>query len=94
MSHSSHLIVVDEMGYVLLLAGEGRWRLPEDGEVDAPRERYVGRYGEARVWVAPVDDLEGDFFDPVDLPEETAPLARAAVADFVRGRYDVDRDDY
>jgi hypothetical protein len=82
------------MGYVLLLPGEDGWRLPADGEVDAARERYVGRYGESRVWVAPVEDLEGDFFDPADLPEGLTPLARAAVGDMIRGRYDVDRDEY
>ncbi len=83
------------MGYVLLLPGEDGWRLPTEDEVDAARDRYVGRYGGSRVWVAPVDgdDLPGDWFDPADLPEELAPLARAAVSDLVRGRYDVERDD-
>lgn len=87
------LIVVDDMGFVLLRPGEAGWRLPAEDEVDASRERYVGRYGEARVWVAPVDELDGDFFDPADLPAELTPLARAAVGDMIRGRYDVDRDE-
>jgi hypothetical protein len=81
------------MGFVLLLPGEDGWRLPARGEVDVAPDRRIGRYGDAEVFTAPLDDdLEGDFFDPVDLPDETTPLARAAVSDLVRGRYDVDRD--
>ena len=89
----THLIVVDDMGYVLLLPGEEGWRLPAAGEVDVAADRRVGRYGAAEVFTAPLDeDIEGDFFDPVDLPEDATPLARAAVFDLVRGQYDVERE--
>lgn len=89
----THLIVVDDMGYVLLLPSEDGWRLPAAGEVDVRADRRVGRYGHAEVFTAPLDDeIEGDFFDPADLPEAVTPLARAAVSDLVRGQYDVARD--
>ena len=83
------------MGYVLLLPGGDGWRLPGEGELDARRDRLVGRYAGAEVWVAPVDgdELPGDWFDPVDLPERLDPLARAAVGDMIRGQYDVVRDE-
>ena len=82
------------MGYVLLLPGQGGWRLPARGEHEGRAERLIGRYGGAEVWVAPVDgdELPGDWFDPADLPDGLAPLARAAVADMIRGQYDVVRD--
>jgi len=38
------------------------------------------------------DELPGDWFDPADLPDGLTPLARAAVADMIRGQYDVVRD--
>jgi hypothetical protein len=91
----THLIVVDDMGYVLLLPGEQGKRLPRTGEVEVRADRRVGRYGEAEVYTAPLDDdVDGDFFDPVDLPDDVDRLARAAVSDLVRGQYDVERDDY
>lgn len=90
----TRLIVVDDMGFVLLVPGETGWRLPADDEHDGARERRVGRYGGEEVWVAPVDgdDLPGDWFDPADLPEPLHPLARAAVGDMIRGTYGVERD--
>jgi hypothetical protein len=90
----THLIVVDDMGYVLLLAGEDGRRLPTDAEHEARADRLVGRYSGAEVWVAPVDgdELPGDWFDPAALPEPLAPLARAAVGDMIRGQYGVDRE--
>lgn len=89
----THLIVVDDMGYVLLLPSDAGWRLPTPAEVDIRADRRVGRYGAAEVYTAPLDDeIDGDFFDPVDLPEDATPLARAAVSDLVRGQYDVDRE--
>jgi hypothetical protein len=46
------------------------------------------------VFTAPLDDdVDGDFFDPADLPPDATPLARASVGDMVRGQYDVERDD-
>jgi hypothetical protein len=91
----THLIVVDDMGYVLLLPGDEGRRLPRAGEVDVRADRRVGRYGGAEVFTAPLDDeLEGEFFDPVDLPDDADRLARAAVFDLVRGQYDVERDDF
>ena len=82
------LIVQDDMGWVQLLPGDA-WRLPLEGEVDARADRLVGRYGDDEVWTAPVDgdELPGNWFDPVDLPEPIEPDARAAVSDMVRGRY-------
>ena len=76
------------MGYVRLLQGDA-WRLPVDGEVEARADRLVGRYDEAEVWTAPVDgdELPGDWFDPVDLPEPIDATARQAVSDLVRGIY-------
>lgn len=90
----TRLIVVDDMGFVLLLAGEAGWRLPSAAEHDARRDRLVGRYGQDEVWVAPVDgdELPGDWFDPAALPEPLDPLARAAVGDMIRGQYGVVRD--
>ena len=88
------LIPVDDMGFVQLLPGDA-WRLPLEGEVEVRADRRVGRYGEAEVFTAPLDDdIEGDFFDPVDLPDDADRLARAAVSDLVRGQYDVERDEY
>ena len=77
------------MGYVQLLPGDGGWRLPLDSEVDAEAERLVGRYAGHEVWVAPVDgdDLPGNWFDPVDLPEPVDATTSAAVGDLIRGRY-------
>ena len=82
------LIPVDDMGYVQLLPGDA-WRLPLAAEVDAEPDRLVGRYGEVEVWTAPVDgdDLTGNWFDPVELPEPIEPLARQAVSDLTRGIY-------
>jgi len=90
----THLIAVDDMGYVLLLPGEGGWRLPAAAELEARQDKLVGRYGGDEVWVAPVDgdELPGDWFDPADLPEPLTPLTRAAVGDMIRGQYDVVRD--
>ncbi|HET7045817.1 MAG TPA: hypothetical protein VFI37_13290 [Gaiellaceae bacterium] len=89
-----HLIVVDDMGFVLLLPGDDGRRLPTDSEHEARADRLVGSYGGAEVWVAPVDgdELPGDWFDPADLPEPLAPLARAAVGDMIRGQYGVVRE--
>lgn len=83
------LIPVDDMGYVQLLPGEDGWRLPVEGEVEARADRLVGRYGDAEAWTAPVDgdELPGNWFDPVDLPEPTDPAARQAISDLVRGLY-------
>ena len=88
-----HLVVVDDMGYVLLLESEAGWRLPTDAEFEARTDKLVGRYGGEEVWVAPVDgdDLPGDWFDPAALPEPVAPLAEAAVADMILGQYGVER---
>jgi hypothetical protein len=82
------------MGYVLLLPGEGGWRLPADDELEARRDRLVGRYDGDEVWVAPLDgdELPGDWFDPAALPEPLDPLARAAVGDMIRGQYGVVRE--
>ena len=90
----THLIVVDDMGFVLLLAGDGGWRLPSDAEHDGRRDRLVGRYGKDEVWVLPVDgdELPGDWFDPAALPEPLEPVARAAVGDMIRGQYGVVRE--
>jgi len=90
----TRLIVVDDMGYVLLLAGEDGRRLPTTDEHEARPDRLVGRYSGEEVWVAAVDgdELPGDWFDPADLPDGLTPLARAAVADMIRGQYDVVRD--
>ena len=43
----------------------------------------------AEAWTAPVDgdELPGDWFDPVDLPQAIDPIARQAVSDLVRGIY-------
>jgi hypothetical protein len=92
----TRLIAVDDMGYVLLLPGDEGWRLPSAAELDARQDRLVGSYGGEDVWTAPVDgdDLPGDWFDPADLPEPLAPLARAAVGDMIRGQYDVVRETY
>ena len=91
----TQLIVVDDMGFVLLLPAAEGWRLPADDEADARPDRLVGRYGADSVWVAPVDGdaLPGDWFDPADLPESLTPVARAAVGDMIRGQYGVERDD-
>jgi len=88
------LIAVDDMGYVLLLQGDDGWRLPSADECEARRDRLVGRYSGAEVWVGPVDgdELPGDWFDPADLPEPLTPLARAAVGDMIRGQYGVVRE--
>jgi hypothetical protein len=85
--------VVDDMGFVQLFPGDA-WRLPTEGEVDAKPDRLVGRYGPDEIWTAPVDgdELPGNWFDPVDLPEPIEPTARAAVADMVRGQYGVIRE--
>jgi hypothetical protein len=90
----TRLIVVDDMGYVLLLPGEDGWRLPSDADSDARPDRLVGRYAGEEVWTAPVDgiDLPGDWFDPAGLPEGLAPLTRAAVGDMIRGQYGVERE--
>jgi hypothetical protein len=82
------------MGFVLLVPGEGGWRLPADGEAEARRDRLVGRYGAAEVWTAPIDgdDHPGDWFDPADLPGPLDPVARAAVGDMIRGQYGVVRE--
>ena len=81
------------MGFVQLLPGDA-WRLPLEGEVEAERDKLVGRYGGDDVWTAPVDgdELPGNWFDPVDLPEPIEPIARAAVGDMVRGLYGVERE--
>ena len=90
----THLIVVDDMGYVLLLPSEDGWRLPAAAEFEARQDKLVGRYAGEEVWVAPVDgdDLPGDWFDPADPPEPMAPLAEAAVGDMIRGQYGVERE--
>jgi hypothetical protein len=90
----AHLIVVDDMGFVLLLAGDGGWRLPSEAEYEGRHDRLVGRYGADEVWVAPVDgdELPGDWFDPAALPEPLEPVARAAVGDMIRGQYGVVRE--
>jgi hypothetical protein len=76
------------MGFVQLFPGDA-WRLPAEGEVEAAPDRLVGRYGGDEVWTAPVDgdDLPGNWFDPVDLPEPIERTARAAVSDLTRGIY-------
>lgn len=90
----TRLVVVDDMGFVLLLPGGGGWRLPSDAEHEARHDRLVGRYGQDEVWVAPVDgdELAGDWFDPAALPEPLDPVAAAAVGDMIRGQYGVVRD--
>ncbi len=90
----THLIAVDDMGYVLLLRGADGWRLPRPGDLDARPDRLVGRYSGEEVWTAPVDgvDLDGDWFDPADPPDGLTPLADAAVGDMIRGQYDVVRE--